>query len=199
LRSSALRAQMNPHFTYNALNSIQSLIASDHTEQASVYLAEFSQLMRSALDASAHEVITLRKEINIVEKYLLLEKLRFKTKIEYDVQVDPNLLLDSILVPPMIIQPYVENAIIHGLLPKQTPGNVKINIRKKEANQLIIVIKDDGIGFAKSAESNSAGSTSKGMEITRSRILLLNRRNELDVESEEGNGTTVKITLHVDV
>jgi ligand-binding sensor domain-containing protein/two-component sensor histidine kinase len=199
LRSSALRAQMNPHFTYNALNSIQSLIASDQTEEATVYLAEFSSLMRQALQASSQEMISLKDEIKIVTHYLLLEKLRFKTKIEYDVQVDSGLSLESILVPPMIIQPYVENAIIHGLLPKQMPGNVKIKIRKKEANQLLIVIEDDGIGLAKSAESYIPGATSKGMEITKSRVQLLDERNQLEVADTEGGGTTIMIKLHVEL
>jgi two-component sensor histidine kinase len=199
LRSSALRAQMNPHFTYNALNSIQSLIASNDTEKAAIYLAEFSQLMRMALEASTKELITVEEEVSIVRHYLLLEKVRFKEKIEYSIEIGPEVDADTIKVPPMIIQPYVENAIIHGLLPKQTPGNVRINIGFKEANQLLIVIEDDGIGLAKSAESNIPGATSKGMEITKSRIQLLDAQNELEIADTEGGGTTIIIKLHVNL
>lgn len=198
LRSSALRAQMNPHFTYNALNSIQSLIASDDMEKASIYLAEFSNLMRMALEASSKELVTLEEEIDIVKHYLLLEKLRFKEKFIYTIDIEPNIALKKIEVPPMIIQPFVENAIIHGLLPKQKPGKVSIRITQNDGALSILVI-DDGIGVNQAAKKKIPGATSRGLEITRSRIHLLDKRNELTISSVDGNGTTIKIKLHVNL
>lgn len=200
LRSSALRAQMNPHFTFNALNSIQRLVASNENEKASIYLAEFSGLMRKALNASSQSVISLRDEIDIVKNYLLMEKLRFKEKFEYELEVASTLDLDSINVPPMIMQPFVENAIIHGLLPKKAAGRIMISVQHLNPTQLQIIVEDDGIGYDVSIRQTKIKS-SKGVEITRSRIELIHSDNAVRIETlkDENNescGTRIEIILN---
>lgn len=196
LRSQALRAQMNPHFTFNALNSIQSLIALDENEKASIYLAEFARLMRSTLDASSAHVHSLEDELEIVSSYLSLEKLRFKELINYKINVNDEVDLQKTAIPPMIVQPLVENSIIHGLLPKKDVGMIELNIRMLNEHTLQIEIKDNGLGFDTSQKNKKS---SKGTKMIEERLKLIDAKNQLKITSStvEPKGTIAQININI--
>jgi hypothetical protein len=147
----ALRSQMNPHFLFNALNSIQELVLSKDTKNAVRYLGTFSGLTRTILENSAKETVRLSEEIDMLNQYLELEKLRFGETLEISIAVDPAIDQEGIRIPPMLIQPYVENALKHGLLHLQTDR--KLNVTFAQENDFLIVsIEDNGVGRAKAEE-----------------------------------------------
>ena len=197
LRSQALRAQMNPHFTFNALNSIQSLIASDKNDEAAIYLAEFSDLMRNALEASSTDTHSLEEELRIIKQYLALEKLRFKEVIIYQIDVDAAVNPTKIHIPPMIIQPLVENSIIHGLLPKKEEGSISIRIRLLGEDEMEICVEDNGVGTKQSYNANKPAP--KGINLIEERLKLNNFKNSIVVSSpvkdEIGFKAIIKIYL----
>ena len=185
LEMQALRAQMNPHFIFNSLNSINRFILQNNKEQASEYLTKFSKLVRLILQNSNVSLITLESELEALQLYLELESLRFNHRFNFKISVDDEIDTEVIKVPPLIIQPYAENAIWHGLmhLPagqagKQDIGNLEIEITE-EANFLQIKISDDGIGRKKAAELKSKSATthkSMGLKITEDRIATMNEK-----------------------
>ncbi|MEO0404233.1 MAG: histidine kinase, partial [Bacteroidota bacterium] len=185
LRSRALRSQMNPHFTHNALNSIQSLIATKQNKEASIYLAEFAQLMRRNLNASSSETHSLLKELQIVESYQKLEKLRFKEAVEFEIHASEDINTASIIVPSMIIQPLVENSLIHGILPKEAKGKISTIIQVNEKNELFIIVEDDGVGVQ---EKSGTFHDSKALSILKERIGLIDEANSLSTISPTFNG-----------
>lgn len=201
-----LRSQMNPHFIFNSLNSINSFIVENKTHLASDYLTKFSRLIRLILDNSKTESISLEKELETLKLYLLMESIRFENKFDYTIHTEPGMDEQSIKVPPMIIQPYVENAIWHGLLHKNEKGKVEVSIKKID-NALQIIIEDDGIGKSKAAEmrsKNIAGTKSYGMQITEQRIKQLDDRNSVettDLRDKQGNaaGTKVEVLVYINV
>src|SRR4029078_6793380 len=142
----ALRAQMNPHFIFNCINSIDALIQSNDKYQATVYLNKFAKLIRNILDSSKQNTIALNRDLETLQLYIDLEKFRTENRFNAKINVEKELLEDDYRVPPLIIQPYVENAILHGLrnLPDDR-GMLKINVSKEE-NQLVYIIEDNGIG-----------------------------------------------------
>jgi hypothetical protein len=176
----ALRAQMNPHFIFNSLNSINSFIVSNNGEEASNYLGDFSSLIRLILENSKNEKITLAQEIDTLQYYLKLEALRFKNKFNYEILFDQELPISIIKIPPMIIQPYIENAIWHGLMHKEDNlGKVSILFNLNEDDDLIVIIEDNGIGreAAKQFKSNSLHKNkSYGMLITEDRLQLIQEK-----------------------
>lgn len=139
----ALRAQMNPHFIFNALNSIQYFVAQNQKKEAHQYLSRFSKLIRNVLDLSAQEVVPLWEELENIKSYLELEKMRFSEKFSYELQIDVE--AGDIYIPPMLIQPLLENAIWHGLMPMQRPGKLTLHL-STETNALVCTITDNGIG-----------------------------------------------------
>jgi tetratricopeptide (TPR) repeat protein len=152
---SALRSQMNPHFIFNALNTIQSYVYTNDKRSASNYLNKFSELIRRILDNSSKRNITLQEEIELLHLYIDIEKARFGENLETVIDVDPDLDTEDILVPPMLIQPYIENAIKHGLLHKQGRKNLTVTIKKMMDPEFIeITIDDNGIGREMSMELN---------------------------------------------
>ncbi len=174
----ALRSQMNPHFIFNCLNSIKSLTLKNETDKASIYITKFSRLMRQVLENSRSEWISLHQELETLSLYMDMEKLRFKTKFDYQLDVSPDLSLHSIQVPPMFIQPYVENAIWHGLMHKEDNGKVVVSLSENDDNQLIIKVVDNGIGRKRSHELKSKTATenkSFGLQITSERMAILNQ------------------------
>jgi ligand-binding sensor domain-containing protein/two-component sensor histidine kinase len=208
---SALLAQMNPHFLFNSLNSIDSYIIRNESKKASEYLNNFARLMRLILQNSRSNYINLKDELEALELYMQMESLRFKNKFSYSIAVDKNIDSTSIVIPPMLIQPYVENAIWHGLMHKTngTEGLVKINISKKD-DDLLCVIEDNGIGRKKATElkeqKQNNHKRSMGMQITQDRIEIINKLYNLnasiniyDMEDELGNakGTKVELTIPV--
>ncbi len=204
----ALRLQMNPHFIFNSLNSINSFIVENKTHLASDYLTKFSRLMRLILENSKSESITLEKELETLRLYLLMESLRFDNKFNHSIFIQPGIDALMIKVPPMIIQPYVENAIWHGLLHKKEKGSVFISVKKHEtphSENLILEILDDGIGRDKAAilKSKKSNTTkSYGMQITAQRIEQLNSSNKVetvDLIDKYGNANGTKVTIVINI
>ncbi len=188
---SSLLAQMNPHFLFNSLNSIDSYIIRNESGKASEYLNNFARLMRLILQNSRSNYITLKDELEALELYMQMEGLRFRDKFEYSVKVGEGIDTSAIVIPPMLIQPYVENAIWHGLMHKHdgTKGKVEIIISTDD-HKLKCVVQDNGIGRDK-AEEIKAGKSgnrkrSMGMQITRDRIDMINKMY--------GSNTKVEIT-----
>lgn len=181
LEMKALRAQMNPHFIFNALNSIQTFMMKRETEQALSYLSRFARLIRNVLDNSQLNSIPISKELKMLENYLELEKLRFGDQFSYIITVDDALDPDFTDIPTMILQPFVENAIWHGLLHKKEDGRLSITFHQREGS-LLCVIEDNGIGREKAAMQRQQGNEhhSRGLQITRDRLALYNRRFNLE-------------------
>lgn len=208
LKIEALRAQMNPHFIFNALNSINRYIIRSDRETASDYLVKFSKLMRLVLENSKSSLVTLQNETDALRLYIEMEQLRFDHKFDYSISIDPTIDKERTMIPPLVLQPYVENAIWHGLLNKGAAGTVSISIINNKNNSLFCTVEDDGVGRERAAEmkSKTLGSNkSFGTEITRERIKLLNgddrnfRIVDLYDADQRPAGTRVEITLQTEV
>lgn len=204
----ALRAQMNPHFIFKCLNGIILFIDKNRNAAAIPYLAKFSKLIRKVLENSASETITLDQEIQALRLYLEIEHMRFGEKLVYEIVTDTSLGLQGIHIPSMIIQPFVENAIWHGLMHKEEGGTVKIKLTKKDEKSLVIEIIDNGIGREKAERLTSKSALkhkSFSMKITAERMEILNRlystASSIDIiDLKEGGhsaGTHVKIDLPI--
>lgn len=197
---SALRAQMNPHFLFNSLSSINDFIMHEDPRSASNYLAKFSHLMRMILNNSKEKVISLANELEALDLYIEMENLRLNGKLSYELQVDEKLDSAEIYVPSMIIQPYVENSIKHGIAPKEGDALIQIKITDKDKNIEIRVI-DDGIGREASLERNKSRKTYKkslGMSITKDRLKLINDATDTSIkiiDHEDPTGTEVILTV----
>ncbi|MGZ3984325.1 MAG: sensor histidine kinase, partial [Mucilaginibacter sp.] len=188
LTLASLKSQMNPHFIFNCLNSIKLYIERNDTELASLYISKFSKLVRDILDISRSEKISLAKELELIELYLAMECMRFKEKLIYTIDIDQSVDADFIEFPPMLLQPYVENAIWHGLMPKAEGGLLTISVRKTlDEKHLLIVISDNGIGREGSAllkGRRSSTHTSHGGKISDERIAMFNARYKSGIEVE---------------
>lgn len=181
LEQQSLNASMNRHFIFNSLNSIQYFINSSDKRSANKYLSSFAKLMRRNLDSSTttNFVVTLEEEIERIELYLSLEKMRFSDKFDYQIDVDPDLEIDSIKIPSMLLQPFVENSIIHGVLPSDHKGLIEVHV-KNEADYLIFEVVDNGIGIDNSLNLKpdfNGDHKSQGMLITENRVELLRKIN----------------------
>jgi LytS/YehU family sensor histidine kinase len=199
----ALRSQMNPHFIFNSLNSINSVVIDGNVPLASDYLTKFSKLIRLILDNSTQSLIPLSKEVEALKLYLLMESIRFKNKFTYSIAVDEMLDEHGILIAPTTLQPFVENAILHGIMHLDKPGAIKIKIESLEPKTLQIIIDDNGVGRTKAAELKSRTNINKshGYQITTDRIKQINSSNSIDVYDKVDNnliamGTTVIIKWH---
>jgi LytS/YehU family sensor histidine kinase len=200
----ALRAQMNPHFVFNALNSIQRFILCDDSEMAGKYLTIFGSLVRRIFENSKYSFIPIIEEIATLELYLEIEGLRFANTFRYNIVLDESIDEYNFEVPPMIIQPYVENAIWHGLLHKKTGGDLKIEFKKGD-DIVICIIEDNGIGRKKSSiikqSLHNEVHTSSGMDITEKRLInlshLTNKKYSVKIidlyDGTEALGTRVEI------
>ena len=192
LEMMALRAQMNPHFIFNCLNSINRFILKNEPDAASDYLTKFSKLIRLILQNSQAKYVGLENELEALCLYIEMETSRFEDRFSYQIILDPALEVEHLEVPPLIIQPYVENAIWHGLMNKEDKGHLLIELHR-ERNILCCVITDDGVGRKQAAalKSKSANrNKSLGMQITAHRLELINALNE--------KATTVEVTDLVD-
>ena len=171
----ALRAQMNPHFLFNAINSIQHFILKNEPDAAQKHLNKFSKLIRKVLENSKQEAIPLNEEIEMLQLYTELEAVRFSSKFSYKFVVSPNLNPDNMLVPPLIIQPFIENAIWHGLMHlKERQGELIVTF-DRENEMLKCTVEDNGIGRKKSEElREEARHQPMGLSITHERVTLLN-------------------------
>jgi tetratricopeptide (TPR) repeat protein len=198
----SLRSQMNPHFIFNALNSVNHFIAQQDERTANKFLSDFSLLMRLVLENSEQDFITLNKEQELLSLYLKLEHYRFRDKFEYEFTVDQAIATEAIELPPMLIQPYIENAIWHGLRYKEGAGHLTVSINKTQ-NEVEVKIADNGIGRRKSLELktlNQRKHQSTGLKNINERLKIINQvyRSNYRVIIEdlpEGGGTTVRIYL----
>ena len=182
LEMQALRAQMNPHFIFNSLNSINRFILQNDKFQASEYLTKFSKLVRLILQNSQNILIPLQSELEALELYLELEALRFNNHFDYKINIETDLDTSAVKVPPLIIQPYAENAIWHGLMHKEEKGHLEIEIVQQE-EELLCKITDNGIGRKKAMELKSRSASahkSMGMRITADRIAILQQKKQRD-------------------
>ena len=200
----ALKAQMNPHFIHNALNSIQSLIINNRSQEASHYISKFAKLLRQVLENADKNLISLDKELYSLELYVDLEKLRMNMDIDYIENVDGNILSSEIKIPPLILQPFVENALWHGLSNKDGNKKITLSITEKE-NWIICEITDNGIGREKAAALASKSATrhkSMGLRITAHRIAMLQNSQTLespvtinDLVNADGSAAGTEVTI----
>lgn len=203
----ALRAQMNPHFIFNSLNSIQKYILKNEHLEASQYLTKFSRLIRLILDHSNQNSILLSSEIDLLKLYVEMESLRFDNRFDYSITADDHLKADTTEIPSMLVQPYVENAIWHGLLhlPPGERGKLTIHFSRDERQNIKVLIDDNGIGREKAAELKSKQVLKKksyGMQITEDRIAIINRIQHIhatceviDKKDESGQAAGTAVVL----
>jgi sensor histidine kinase YesM len=201
LQLKTIRSQMDPHFTFNALNTISSIIYREDKEKAHRYFTKFSKLVRATLEASEKITRTLNEELDFTENYLMLEKIRFKDKFEYEIKLAEN-VNKEILIPKMIIQIYVENAIKHGLKHKEKDGLLKIDISQNKTI-LKIIIEDNGIGRKRAAELETFG-TGHGMKIMESigklyfKLYKTEIRQKIeDLYDTKGNAAGIRVVVEI--
>ncbi|NQU33832.1 MAG: tetratricopeptide repeat protein [Bacteroidetes bacterium] len=202
-----LQLQMNPHFIFNALNSIQSFISENNSFEAELFLSKFAHLMRYYLDSSSASWVNFTDELKATELNLEIEKLRLNNKFQFNVIVDENIETEEIQLPPMILQPFIENAVKHGLRPKKTNGQLEIRFTLEKDN-MYCYIQDDGIGREAAGKTKkvSSGHKSKGIELTRKRLMALfpkKSTNEFfvinDLQDENGLSTGTRVELIIPI
>jgi LytS/YehU family sensor histidine kinase len=212
----ALRAQMNPHFIFNAINSIKQFIFENDTESADRHLSRFASLIRKVLENSKQESISLSEEIQMLTLYIELEMLRFANKFSYKIEVAGNVDTEKVLISPLIIQPYVENAIWHGLMHQEKHGELLIKFEKVESpivspqagrsyDTLKCTIDDNGVGRKRSAAiKKERNHKSMGLSITKERLEILNMINKtkmnlefIDKTNEDGSSAGTRVELFV--
>jgi len=206
LEQKLLRAQMNPHFLFNSLTSIQNFIVAEKPDKASVYLSKFSKLVRNILDNSVEEYVSLEREISTIENYIELQKVRYAGKFDYRIKIDPGIDDESFMIPPMLAQPFIENAIEHGVKHRETKGHIDIRFTRKD-HAVIFEVEDNGVGREKAKEFeslSSEGHRSMATSITRERLDLMSRKMKQpyhlefeDPRNEKGIviGTKVKFAM----
>ncbi len=209
LEMRALRAQMNPHFIFNCLNSINRYIVKSDNATASLYLTRFAKLIRLILDNSNSKRVMLSNEMEALKLYIEMERIRFDNQFEYRIEVGEEVNPDSVQVPSLIIQPYVENAIWHGLLHLESGGKLRIRLRMTDESVLECVIEDNGIGREKAAAYRSKSATGRkslGMKLTEDRIAVLNQYAQtnakveiLDLKNEKGEAAGTRVTITIPV
>ncbi len=205
LEQKLLRSQMNPHFIFNSISTIHSLITAQENKKAAKYLSKFSKLMRLTLENSRDKFVPLSDELLALENYISIQKLRFQNKFDHIINIDPSIESEYIGVPPMLIQPFIENAIEHGLRNLDYTGLIKISIQKNlKTNSISCVIDDNGVGINQSKEfshqSTSQKKKSLSTEITRERLAILAKQtktlsNLSIIQKKEENGTKVNLDI----
>jgi LytS/YehU family sensor histidine kinase len=205
LEMKALKAQMNPHFIYNALNSIQALVANDKKAEGVHYIGSFSRLLRQVLDNSENNIIGLDKELETLGLYIQLESLRLDMQLQYKKIIPENVVPEFEKIPPLILQPFVENALWHGLSRKEGEKEISISV-SLEGNWLICDITDNGIGREKAQQWKNhsiAIHQSRGIDITRKRLIDYNEDNLVipveffDLYSDEKKPAGTRVTVRI--
>jgi len=199
-----LRSQMNPHFIFNSLNSIKSFIIENEPDSAEIYLGKFAKLMRYILDNSRQSFIPLEDEINTLQLYMELEKVRFSNKFDFKINIEPEIDIERTYIPPMLIQPFVENSILHGVTKKKEKGEINIEL-KKENNLIKCLIIDDGVGREGSSKPKSSKTRkSLGMQLIKERLELVNQQMAanisvkiIDLKDEAGKASGTKVELNI--
>jgi LytS/YehU family sensor histidine kinase len=202
LSQTLLRTQMNPHFVFNAMSVIQSYIYENDPEKSSQFLVKFSRLMRLILENSPKEFIPIELEIEILDKYLATQKMRFENRFDYTLDISDDLLFNKAMVPPMITQPFIENAIEHGQLHTVKNGHILVQMRA-EGQSMLLRIEDNGVGRKKSQKTKKIRThKSMAIDITKERIEIINKKYKFngsllfeDLNKEQQTGTVVKLVL----
>ncbi|MDR4891164.1 MULTISPECIES: tetratricopeptide repeat-containing sensor histidine kinase [unclassified Chryseobacterium] len=200
----SLRREMNPHFIFNSLNSVNHFIATNNELEANQYLTKFSKLMRGVMENSAEDFIPFQQELDLLQNYLALEKTRFADKFDYEIDVDESLNMQNLQVPGMLIQPFLENAVWHGLRYRSEKGFLKLSFDKSESH-LKIIIEDNGIGIEESKKQKTQHQKTRegrGMKNTLERIQLLNDLYKKDITcsvKDKENNTGVLVTLQINL
>ncbi|GAB3893361.1 hypothetical protein GCM10028803_07400 [Larkinella knui] len=202
----ALRSQMNPHFLYNSLNAIRLFVLQNDSDNADKFLVKFARLMRLILENSRQEWVTLASELEQLQLYLELEQLRFGNKFDFSIETDPALSQETVSIPPMIIQPYIENAILHGIAYKKSRGNITVCIQPN-GQGLECSVEDDGVGRRKAGELKSktvASHQSVGLKVTEERLQLISQQTGqpsqvviLDKVDANQQPTGTKVAIHL--
>lgn len=205
----ALRSQMNPHFIFNCLNSIKLYSLENDSHSASDYLTKFSRLIRLVLENSRSEKVTLENELETLKLYIEMEAMRFKDKVKYQINIAPYIDQQFIEIPPLLIQPFVENSIWHGLMHKSEGGTVKIDVSQPKEQVLHIEISDDGIGREKAQAYKSKSAMKQksfGMKVTSERIELINQIYKtnteveiIDLKDQNGELIGTKVMLNIPI
>ncbi|MCU0370189.1 MAG: histidine kinase, partial [Bacteroidales bacterium] len=208
LEQKLLRSQMNPHFIFNSLSSIQNFIVTEKPDKASIYLSKFAKLVRNILDNSVEEFVSLEKEINTIENYLELQKVRYAGKFDYRIDIDNDIDPEIVRIPPMLAQPFIENAIEHGIKHRETPGHIDIRFSLKD-HTLIFEVEDDGVGRQKAREIEilrDPAHKSMATSLTQERIANLNRKLHrkigleiIDLENTMGEATGTRVVFGVPI
>jgi LytS/YehU family sensor histidine kinase len=200
-----MKAQMNPHFIFNSLNAIQHFILANENDKAYKYLTKFSKLVRRLLESNEANYITLADEINILERYLEIEELRFAGSFEYKITCAPELLPEKTHIPHMLIQPFVENALWHGLLHKKSDRHLAISFFPADEKSILAVVEDNGVGRSENA-SGVSGKKSMAIEMIRQRLRLIEKvqgiKGEVTIVDKQNNrgqkeGTRVELKIPV--
>ncbi|HEY3402464.1 MAG TPA: histidine kinase, partial [Ohtaekwangia sp.] len=204
LKLMALRSVMNPHFIFNALNSIQYFIAKNDRQNAINYLSTFSKLIRGVLNHSVHDKISLIDELDLLKYYINLEMVRFENKFDFKLTIDPELDLENIEIPSLLIQPYVENAILHGLNNKRSHGTLAISVRYDD-DRVLFEVEDDGVGREESKRlqaQNFPKHKSMATVLTEERLNLINERENVSFKTDDlvdsaGNAAGTRVSIWV--
>jgi tetratricopeptide (TPR) repeat protein len=206
LQQKLFRSQMNPHFIFNSLTSIQNFILDEEPGKASKYLSRFSKLVRHILDSSVEEYVTLQEEISTIENYLELQKIRFQDKFDYTIEVDDAIHPENMIIPPMLAQPFIENSIEHGIKHRKTKGNIFIRFTLKNGT-IVFEVEDDGVGREKAKEilfRQNKDHKSLATAITMERIRVLNKKlkqkiklriQDLKDPADKPSGTKVQLEI----
>jgi ligand-binding sensor domain-containing protein/two-component sensor histidine kinase len=207
LQNSVLRLQMNPHFIFNSMNSISSYILQKDIDTANQYLSRFAKLMRLILDLASKPLIPIADEIELLEQYMAAEAMRFENKFTWQVELDEALDPEEIMLPTMILQPFVENAIWHGFARKTTPGYIRIEFKKQDSS-MVCTVEDNGIGRIESSKNKAEVHPSRAVQITEQRLQLIEKKSFpktdlqiIDLYDEYGtpSGTKVEVKLPLDL
>ncbi len=204
----ALRAQINPHFLFNSLNSINNFILKNENAKARKYLVKFSQLVRNILNNSTNPYLSLKEELDTINLYVQIESMRFDNQFNFDLTIEKGLNINQINIPSLLLQPYIENAIWHGLLHKAGEKNIEIRIHQRSEDTISIAIEDNGIGRkeAQKLSTNDSKRRSYGMQLGENRLKLMNSEKQskgdvevIDLYDDQGNGTgtLIEITLPI--
>jgi hypothetical protein len=208
LEQKLLRSQMNPHFIFNSLASIQNFVVNHKANEASIYLSRFSQLIRNILDNSTEEYVPLQKEIETIRHYLELQQVRYAGQFTYNLTVDEKIDEENMMIPPMLAQPFIENSIEHGIRYKETAGHIDIRFRVED-DMIRFEVEDDGVGREKSHEiglKQKRGHRSLSTSITHDRLIRLNKKlkNKIhlditDLKNDLGEACGTKVTFGIPI
>jgi len=207
LKQQAFTSLMNPHFIFNALNSVQHYINKQDRQSANKYLSDFATLIRKSFDSAQQSFVALEEELDTIRLYLQLEQMRFPGKFDYTIDIDNSTAEEDWMLPSMMLQPFLENAVLHGLMPLSGKGQITINARSGN-DSLVITITDNGIGMEKSRSLRSgAKHKSKGMQLIRERIGLLSKLSKEPIRlsiapllpGAENPGTSITLTIPQEV